>query len=95
MEPLVYVPTQTQLMAPPVPMEMHARLQINVKLALVVLAPLSLVQLPTNVTLLEPVTLKLEYALIQTKPMAPHAMMEMHARNPIHVKVESVLDLIL
>jgi len=34
-------------------------------------------------------------ALIQTKPMELHAMMEMHARKLIHVNLESVLDLIL
>jgi hypothetical protein len=75
-------------------METHAHKSIHVNLELV----LDLIQLFVlhliNVTLLENVIHRLEFAVILQKMMTLIVMMEIHALKLINVKLELALDLI-
>jgi len=75
-------------------METHALSAILVKEASANLERLTHV-LPTNAITQAHATRPQVFATTQLKLMELHAMMEMHARNLIPVKVESVLELIL
>jgi len=76
-------------------MEMHARKLILVNLESVLDLIPRFVTLKINATWPEPVTLKPAPAPTLPNPMALHAMTAVHARKPILVKQDLVLDLIL